>query len=206
MSFALARSSYFRFLSTGKRIKIYCHLSSSATWRRKISFLVYQCGSRCREFVRKSLFISCPWFHYVTLKINYKYEANDSKKIYYLFCYIYVEVTKIVRLFLLASSTGKCLDHSFPLTTLSHTHWNFTLRTTETLLILVAVDFLFIPEAKSFVSFRMYMETSIYENLAPFCSQLKRGQELNAVWVQMSRGLNVCKLEATRSSEMIGNL
>jgi len=54
------------------------------------------------------------------LKINYKYEANDSKKIYYLFCYFYVEVTKIVGIFLLASSVGKCQDHS-PLTALSHT-------------------------------------------------------------------------------------
>jgi len=45
------------------------------------------------------------------LKINYKFEANTSQQIYYLFWYLYAELTKIVRLFLLASGIGKCQDH-----------------------------------------------------------------------------------------------
>jgi hypothetical protein len=76
------------------------------------SQFIKHCRSQCCEFVRKSLSISRLWFHYVTLKINYKYKANYSKKIYYLFCYLYVEVTKIVILFLLASGIGKCQYHS----------------------------------------------------------------------------------------------
>jgi hypothetical protein len=45
------------------------------------------------------------------LKINYKFEANNSKKFYYLFCYLYVEVTEIIKSFLLVSGKGKCQDH-----------------------------------------------------------------------------------------------
>ena len=77
---------------------------------QKISYLFYQTlWKSVLRFVRKSLYTSRPCFHYIMLKINYKFEANDSNKIYYLFCYIFMY---IIRLFLLVSGRGKCQDHS----------------------------------------------------------------------------------------------
>jgi hypothetical protein len=139
-------------------------------------------GKSALRIFRKSFFISCPWFLYITLKISYKFEANISKKLYSL----YVKIMEMLGLVLLVSGAGKWLDHSRSQPSHIHNRTSVPVQLKHSYQ-LSAVIFLLCAETKVLFAFGCLWGLKV----APFCSQLTKRTEFKRKVPQMSRGLKV---------------